>query len=55
MSRRKKTGMFIAGVGVATGLAAVLLWPSLKAIMQQPSITVGTPTLTPATVAALLE
>ncbi len=55
LSRRKKTGVYIAGIGIATGIAAVLLWPKIRAAMQQPTIIVGTPTVTPAAIAALLE
>jgi hypothetical protein len=57
MSRRKKTGIFIASVGVASGLLAVILWPKVKAMFLNPTITVGQPTITQTTnaVAALLE
>jgi hypothetical protein len=36
----------VAGIGVATGVAAMLLWPLIKRMRQQPSITVGQPTVT---------
>lgn len=47
LPRYKKTAIVIAGVGVATGIAAVILWPQLKKLFQNPVITVGRPTLTP--------
>lgn len=55
LSRRKRTGYFVVGMSIATGLAAVLLWPKVKTMFASGTITVGQPTLTPATVAALLE
>jgi hypothetical protein len=47
LARYKRTGIVIAGVGVALGVAAVILWPQLKKLFQNPSITVLTPTITP--------
>lgn len=47
LPRYKKTAIFVAGIGVATGVAAVLLWPQLKTLFQNPSITVGRPTIGP--------
>lgn len=38
LPRYKKTAVFIIGAGVATGLAAVLLWPQLKKLLQNPSV-----------------
>jgi hypothetical protein len=48
LPRYKKTALLIAGVGVATGVAAVILWPQLKSLFQTPLITVGKPTIGPA-------
>ena len=48
LPRYKKTGVFLAGTGLAIGLAAVILWPQLKRLFQTPLITVGIPTVTPA-------
>jgi hypothetical protein len=48
LPRYKKTAILIAGVGVATGVAAVILWPQLKKLFQTPVITVGVPTTGPA-------
>lgn len=48
LARYKKTAILIAGVGVATGVAAVILWPQLKSLFQTPLITVGKPTIGPA-------
>lgn len=45
--RYKKTGILLAGFGVALGFGAVVLWPQLKKLFQKPVIKVGTPTLTP--------
>jgi len=47
LPRYKKTAIFITGIGVATGVAAVILWPQLKTLFQQPVIKVGQPTITP--------
>lgn len=44
--RYKKTAFFIAGLGVASGLAAVVLWPHIKRWLQKPSITMLPPTIT---------
>lgn len=38
LPRYKRTGLVIAGVGVATGVAAVILWPYIKKLLQQPSV-----------------
>ena len=48
LPRYKKTAILIAGIGVATGVAAVILWPQLKSLFQTPLITVGRPTIGPA-------
>ena len=57
MSRRRKTGIMIASVGIATGLLGVILWPKVKAMFIHPVVTAQTPTITQhaADVAALLE
>lgn len=56
VARYKKTGIFVALVGVATGVTAVILWPKVKAMFLHPTITVGQPTITQAAqVAARLE
>lgn len=47
LSRQKKTAIWVAGIGVVTGVTAMLLWPRIKSMLQQPVITVGTPTITP--------
>lgn len=47
LPRYKKTAIVIAGVGVATGIAAVLLWPQLQKLFHNPAIKVLTPTITP--------
>lgn len=39
-SRRRKTALWIAGSGVAIGLAAVFLWPLVKRRFQNPTITI---------------
>lgn len=49
LARYKKTGILIAGIGVATGVAAVLLWPQIKKLFQTPVIKVLPPTIKPAT------
>lgn len=36
--RYKKTAILVAGVGVATGVAAVILWPQLKKLSQTPTV-----------------
>lgn len=48
LPRYKRTGIVIAGVGIATGLAAVILWPHIKKLFQQPVITLLPPTVRPA-------
>ena len=53
IARRQKTVIALAAMGVATGAAAVLLWPYLKRLMLKPTITVGQPTITSAAMAAL--
>lgn len=57
LPRYKRTGIVIAATGLATGLLAVVLWPRVKQLLIQPTITAGEPTITQraATVAALLE
>lgn len=47
IARYKRTGIFIAGTGIAIGLAAMILWPELKKLFQTPLIKVGVPTITP--------
>jgi len=41
LPRYKRTGIVIAGVGLATGLAAVILWPYIRKLFQQPSVALG--------------
>jgi len=48
LPRYKKTAILVAGVGVATGVAAVLLWPQIKRLFQTPLVLVGKPTIEPA-------
>jgi hypothetical protein len=54
LSRRKKTAAFVAVTGIASGIAVVILWPYIQRLRQTPSITAGTPTVTPS-LAALLR
>lgn len=55
LARRKKLFLFVAVGGLATGLAAVLIWPRIKNLVVNSSVTVGKPTITQSSVAALLE
>lgn len=45
MTRQQRTAVWVAGVGIATGVTAMLLWPLIKRMRQQPSITVGPTTV----------
>ncbi len=55
-SKRSKTTFVLVGMGVATGIAAVLLWPQLRSFQVSSLISVGKPTMkqTQAQIAALL-
>ncbi len=57
LSRRKKVSYVIVGAGIATGLAAVLIWPLIQKLRLQSTIFVGKPTVKSASenIAALLE
>lgn len=39
MSRQKRTGFLIAGVGLATGVTALILWPRIKKLFTTPTVT----------------
>lgn len=43
--RYKRAQYLVASVAIATGLAAVLLWPQLKKLVSGGTISAGTPTL----------
>jgi hypothetical protein len=38
MARYKRTGFLLAGTGLVIGLAAVVLWPQLKRLFQNPAV-----------------
>jgi predicted phosphoribosyltransferase len=55
ISRRSKTSYLVVGMGIAGGIAAVLLWPRIRALFTHPSITVGQPVLSPGAMEALMS
>ncbi len=54
LARRKKVFWWVIAGGVTSGFAAILLWPRLKALMINPVVTAGQPTITQNAVAGLL-